>query len=256
MVKSKKKNTTKSKYNKNDEKKISIDFLAIIFISIGVISIVAAYTDSAGALSIFTRNYLYKIFGILIFLVPLIFVYLGVMMWVHRDEFTFSKYVSGPIFTSLGIAIIASTFIIHSYNIESTNTLMSNILFKFKADIHGGIIVSFVTFYLTKLIGFICSYVISALMILYGLIKVSNKDIREIVTGIQDAAFFIIDLFKKIPVPYKVLEFLGLKDPIEEDLVLNASNVKHKSTPILKDKSETENDNKIELEIVERGRKA
>ncbi|MDZ5017128.1 cell division protein FtsK, partial [Clostridium perfringens] len=78
MSRVKAKNTSKKKdTNKKSDIKENGDIKGIIYIAVGILLAIAIYTTWAGALSILSREVIYKLVGVSAFVLPLYLIYFG-----------------------------------------------------------------------------------------------------------------------------------------------------------------------------------
>ena len=167
-----KKNVNINDTNKNKEIK------GIIYILLGILLGIAIYTNLAGVLSSISRNVIYKIIGIASFVLPMYLVYFGVKMITNKGSIDISRKFLGITLVNIIITLGCATA---SINIlyEKKDFFHSWKSIVLENGIHGGFIGHLLAYPLSKLIGFVGSYILYITIIIIGIILISDITLYE-----------------------------------------------------------------------------
>lgn len=161
MSKVKNKNTSKKKdtNKKNNDLKESGDIKGIIYIVIGMLLAIAIYTTWAGALSVLSRKVIYKLLGVSTFVLPLYLIYFGYYVIVSKGSIKVTRRVFAITLIILSITLGCAT---GSINIlQNKDRFYESWLGIVNINgIHGGLIGHTFAYPLSKLIGYIGSYIL------------------------------------------------------------------------------------------------
>ncbi|MGL5380974.1 DNA translocase FtsK 4TM domain-containing protein [Clostridium sp.] len=153
-----------SKGNKNNNAKIKDkekngDIKGITYICIGVLLAIAIYTQMAGALSVFSRNFIYNLLGIGTFILPAYLIYFGIDSIVSKGSLQFSRRFFGITLLVLILILGFATVNLHVLDIKGGFSETFGEVLK-NRGVHGGFIGFIVAYPLAKLIGYIGSYIL------------------------------------------------------------------------------------------------
>ena len=197
-----KKRNIKKKGNESDEKKG--DVKAVLYIAIGILLAFSTYTDLAGVLSVISRKTMYNIFGIIVYLVPVYLVYFGIDTIRSKGTIKYSRRFFSITVIAIVIWLFCSTMSIQfasgsAYNNESFLEMIKKMHFSNNYSLHGGFFGFLITYPLSKLIGYIGSYILYSTLFLIGMILLMDITLYDIyVKGKKMITAFIgIGLSKK-----------------------------------------------------------
>lgn len=183
MARRKKKDNSKNKLRKADEKKG--DVKSVLYISIGLLLAFSTYTDLAGVLSVISRKAMYNMFGIISYLVPIYLVYFGVDTIRSKGAIKYSKRFFSVTLLAIVIWLFCSTMLIQFesgsiYNNDNFFEMIKKIHFSNNYSIHGGFFGFIIAYPLSKLIGYIGSYILYGTLILIGMILFMDLTLYEV----------------------------------------------------------------------------
>ena len=197
-----KKRNIKKKGNESDEKKG--DVKAVLYIAIGILLAFSTYTDLAGVLSVISRKTMYNMFGIIVYLVPVYLVYFGIDTIRSKGTIKYSRRFFSITVIAIVIWLFCSTMSIQfasgsAYNNESFLEMIKKMHFSNNYSLHGGFFGFLITYPLSKLIGYIGSYILYSTLFLIGMILLMDITLYDIyVKGKKMITAFIgIGLSKK-----------------------------------------------------------
>lgn len=178
------KNTKKTSKKKDTAKKGNKengDIKGIIYIALGVLLSIAIYTTWAGALSKISRDVIYNLIGVSAFVLPLYLIYFGYHIIVSKGSIKFTRRLFGFSMIIISITLFCAT--------ASINILGESIGFSedWKAVFHqnglnGGLLGHLISYPLSRLIGFIGSYILYATIVIIGVILSANITLYDIVS--------------------------------------------------------------------------
>lgn len=155
------------------------DIKGIIYILIGILLSIAIYTSLAGALSILSRKIIYKLIGISAYAMPLYLIYFGYTTISSKKDIKTSRRIFGITLIIITLTLIAST--------ASINILKETSGFKVAWDniserngIHGGFVGHIISYPLSKLLGFMGSYVLYLAIWLIGSLIMFDITVNDI----------------------------------------------------------------------------
>lgn len=176
------KNTKKTSKKKDTAKKgnkENADIKGIIYIALGVLLSIAIYTTWAGALSKISRDVIYNLIGVSAFVLPLYLIYFGYHIIVSKGSIKFTRRLFGFSMIIISITLFCAT--------ASINILSESLGFSedWKAVFHqnglnGGLLGHLISYPLSRLIGFIGSYVLYATIVIIGVILSANITLYDI----------------------------------------------------------------------------
>lgn len=161
MSKVKSKNTSKKKdaNKKNNDLKESGDIRGIIYIVVGMLLAIAIYTTWAGALSVLSRKVIYKLLGVSAFVLPLYLIYFGYYTIVSKGSIKVTRRVFAITLIILALTLGCATGSIHI--LQNKGGFYESWLEVVNINgIHGGLIGHIFAYPLSKLIGYIGSYIL------------------------------------------------------------------------------------------------
>ncbi|MBE6055042.1 MAG: DNA translocase FtsK [Clostridium sartagoforme] len=180
VKKSSSKKDSSKKNNKKNNKKENGDIKGVIYIALGILLSIAIYTKLAGALSTISREVIYKLIGVSAFILPLYLIYFGYYNIASKGNITITRRVFGLTLIIISITLGCAT---GSINILENNEGFSETwkLIVETQGVHGGLIGHIITYPLSKLIGFIGSYILYLAIIAIGIILMSDITLYDIV---------------------------------------------------------------------------
>ncbi|WP_370458182.1 DNA translocase FtsK 4TM domain-containing protein [uncultured Clostridium sp.] len=183
MGKRRQKNNSKKKLKDVDEKKG--DVKSILYISIGLLLAFSTYTDLAGVLSVISRKTLYNMFGIISYLVPIYLIYFGIDTIRSKGTIKYSKKFFSITLIAIVIWLFCSTMLIQFvsgsvYNDYNFFEMIKKIHFSDNYSIHGGFFGFLIAYPLSKLIGYIGSYILYSTLFLIGMILFMDLTLYDI----------------------------------------------------------------------------
>ena len=196
-----KKRNTKKKVNESTEKKG--DVKAVLYIAIGILLAFSTYTDLAGILSVISRKTMYNMFGVIVYLVPVYLVYFGIDTIRSKGTIKYSRRFFSITVLAIVIWLFCSTISIQfvsgsAYNNEGFLELIKKIHFSNNYSLHGGFFGFLITYPLSKLIGYIGSYILYSTLFLIGMILLMDITLYDIyVKGKKMITTFIGISFSK-----------------------------------------------------------
>ena len=178
-----KKRNTKKKVNESTEKKG--DVKAVLYIAIGILLAFSTYTDLAGILSVISRKTMYNMFGVIVYLVPVYLVYFGIDTIRSKGTIKYSRRFFSITVLAIVIWLFCSTISIQfvsgsAYNNEGFLELIKKIHFSNNYSLHGGFFGFLITYPLSKLIGYIGSYILYSTLFLIGMILLMDITLYDI----------------------------------------------------------------------------
>lgn len=178
------KNTKKTSKKKDTAKKgnkENADIKGIIYIALGVLLSIAIYTTWAGALSKISRDVIYNLIGVSAFVLPLYLIYFGYHIIVSKGSIKFTRRLFGFSMIIISITLFCAT--------ASINILSESLGFSedWKAvfdqnGLNGGLLGHLISYPLSRLIGFIGSYILYATIVIIGVILSANITLYDIVS--------------------------------------------------------------------------
>lgn len=173
-----KKKTQKEK--KNPEIKYeNKDIKGIIYILIGILLAIAIYTSLAGALSIVSRKVIYKLIGISAYALPLYLIYFGYTIIFSKKDILVSRRIFGITLIIITMTLIASTA---SVNLLEEGSGFKNAwdIISEKNGVHGGFIGHLISYPISKLLGFIGSYILYLAIWIIGSLIMFDITVNDI----------------------------------------------------------------------------
>ena len=178
-----KKRNTKKKGSESTEKKG--DVKAVLYIAIGILLAFSTYTDLAGVLSVICRKTMYNIFGVIVYLIPLYLIYFGIDTIRSKGTIKYSRRFFSVTVIAIVVWLFCSTMSIQfisgsAYNNEGFLEMIKKINFSNNYSLHGGFFGFLITYPLSKLIGYIGSYILYSTLFLIGMILLMDITLYDI----------------------------------------------------------------------------
>lgn len=183
-----KKRNTKKKGSESVEKKG--DVKAVLYIAIGILLSFSTYTDLAGVLSVISRKTMYSMFGVIVYLIPLYLVYFGIDTIRSKGTIKYSRRFFSVTVLAIVVWLFCSTMSIQfmsgsAYNNESFLEMIKKLNFSNNYSLHGGFFGFLITYPLSKLIGYIGSYILYSTLFLIGMILLMDITLYDIYVKIK-----------------------------------------------------------------------
>ncbi|MDC4239058.1 MULTISPECIES: FtsK/SpoIIIE family DNA translocase [Clostridium] len=181
MSRVKAKNTNKKKdTNKKNDVKENGDIKGIVYIAVGILLAIAIYTTWAGALSIISRQVIYKLIGVSAFVLPLYLIYFGYHNIVSKGSIKVTRRFFGITLIIISITLGCATGSIHV--LQSKEGFYETWQEVVKVSgIHGGLIGHLISYPLGKLIGYIGSYILYVALWAIGTILIFDITLYDII---------------------------------------------------------------------------
>lgn len=178
-----KKRNTKKKGSESTEKKG--DVKAVLYIAIGVLLAFSTYTDLAGVLSVISRRTMYNMFGIIVYLIPVYLIYFGIDTIRSKGTIRYSRRFFSVTLLAVVIWLFCSTMSIQfvsgsAYNNEGFLEMIKKMNFSNNYSLHGGFFGFLITYPLSKLMGYIGSYILYSTLFLIGMILLMDITLYDI----------------------------------------------------------------------------
>lgn len=178
-----KKRNTKKKGSESTEKKG--DVKAVLYIAIGILLAFSTYTDLAGVLSVICRKTMYNMFGVIVYLIPLYLIYFGIDTIRSKGTIKYSRRFFSVTVIAIVVWLFCSTMSIQfisgsAYNNEGFLEMIKKINFSNNYSLHGGFFGFLITYPLSKLIGYIGSYILYSTLFLIGMILLMDITLYDI----------------------------------------------------------------------------
>ena len=174
----------KSKKAIESESNVGKEIKGIIFLAIGLLLLIAIYTNLAGFLSTFAQKVAHLLLGVGAYLIPIYMMYCGYNYLKNKGSVNLDKKFYG---ISLFFAVIIMLFsTIYIQNMDSPSSFGGNLGVIVKAvskgnwQLNGGIIAYLITYPLYMLIGGVGSYIFYGAITLIAIILVFNISFVEI----------------------------------------------------------------------------
>lgn len=181
MSKSRGRRTSNKKdTSKKSNKQENGDIKGIIYIAVGIILSIAIYTTWAGALSTISREVIYKLVGISAFILPLYLIYFGYYIIASKGNIKITRRVFGLTLIIISITLGCAT---GSINVLEAKEGFSKDWIEIVrlGGLHGGFLGHLITYPLSKLVGFIGSYILYLALIAIGIILMCDITLYDIV---------------------------------------------------------------------------
>lgn len=149
-----------NKKKKQNIEKSSGDVKAIIYIAIGILLGISIYSDLAGALSIFSQNILYKLLGIMAYFLPIYLIYFGIDTIKSKGTIKYTRRLFAVTLIIVVLDLFCATIKLSFMDVTGFSDTLINLMKQSKDSIHGGVFGYLITYPLSKLIGYIGSYVL------------------------------------------------------------------------------------------------
>ncbi|MBQ6820471.1 MAG: DNA translocase FtsK [Clostridium sp.] len=160
MARTKSKNvSSKNNTNKKTSEKEKGDIKGVIYIFLGILLSISIYTTWAGALSTLSRQIGYRIIGVSAFVLPLYLIYFGYYIISSKVDIIEKKRVFGVTLLIISLTLACAS---GSINIlQKKEGLFQTWQEIIKTEgLHGGIVGHILAYYLSKIVGFIGSYIV------------------------------------------------------------------------------------------------
>ena len=178
-----KKNIRKGHMSEKKDKRT--DVKAIIYVAIGILLAFSTYTDLAGVLSVLSRKTMYNICGVIVYLIPIYLVYFGIDTIRSKGTIQYSRRFFSITLLAIVIWLICSSISIQivsgsMYSNEGFVEMIKKMKFSSNYSIHGGFLGFIIAYPLSKLIGYIGSYILYGSLILIGMILLMDIILYDI----------------------------------------------------------------------------
>ncbi len=165
-----KRRNVKKKVNENSEKKG--DVKAVLYIAIGILLAFSTYTDLAGILSVISRKTMYSILGVIVYLIPVYLIYFGIDTIRSKGTIKYSRRFFSVTVLAIVVWLFCSTMSIQFvsgsvYNNQGFLEMIKKMNFSNNYSLHGGFFGLLITYPLSKLIGYIGSYILYSTLLYY-----------------------------------------------------------------------------------------
>ena len=173
------------KRNISEKKDKRTDVKAIIYVAIGILLAFSTYTDLAGVLSVLSRKTMYNICGVIVYLIPIYLVYFGIDTIRSKGTIQYSRRFFSITLLAIVIWLICSSISIQiisgsMYSNEGFIEMIKKMKFSSNYSIHGGFLGFIIAYPLSKLIGYIGSYILYGSLILIGMILLMDITLYDI----------------------------------------------------------------------------
>ena len=176
--------TTKSKKNtrKRTKKKRTLDsdIKSIVYIVVGLLLTIAIYTNLAGVLSHISRKYIYNFIGIGAFILPLYLIYFGINIIISDGKISYSRRLFGVTLVLTTCILLFATIKIQALDQESFKISLKLIMQEDTMSLHGGFLGHLLAYPLSKLIGYIGSYILFLSLLFIGVMQIFDITISNI----------------------------------------------------------------------------
>ncbi|MEN8076243.1 DNA translocase FtsK 4TM domain-containing protein [Clostridioides difficile] len=191
-----KKSKGKKKKEASVEKKG--DIKAILYIAIGVLLAFSTYTDLVGVLSFLSRKTMYHIIGIVVYIIPIYLIYFGIDTIKSKGTIRYSRRFFSITLIAIVVWLFCSTLSIQfiggsAYNNEVFLEMVKEMQFSSNYSIHGGFLGFLIAYPLSKLIGYIGSYIVYSTLFLIGSILLMDITLYDIYIKIKKIGLIFID---------------------------------------------------------------
>lgn len=174
-----KKTSSKKDTSKKNNKKENGDIKGVIYIALGILLSIAIYTTWAGALSTISRKVIYKMIGVSAFILPLYLIYFGYYIIASKGNIRITRRVFGLTLIIISVTLGCATGSINILEFKQGFSETWKLIVETKG-IHGGLLGHIITYPLSKLIGFIGSYILYLTVIAIGIILMSDITLYDI----------------------------------------------------------------------------
>lgn len=183
-----KKNKYKNKKETSVEK--TGDIKAILYIAIGILLAFSTYTDLVGALSFLSRKTMYHIVGIVVYIIPIYLIYFGIDTIRSKGTIRYSRRFFSITLIAIVVWLFCSTLSLQficgsAYNDRSFFEIIKEMQFSDNYSIHGGFLGFLIAYPLSKLIGYIGSYIIYITLFLICSILLMDITLYDIYINIK-----------------------------------------------------------------------
>lgn len=182
----KKKNTNTSKnrnvkktYDENSKKEI----FGLLLMIIGIISFISLFSDNMGIIGVLIYNVLSIIGGSANFLLPLIFIFWGVLYNIRAARFHIKRYIICSIIIYISILIL----------LDGSKDINMTLLDRINSSIEylsitksGGIVGAIFGFFIYKLLGDLGTYLVLSLIILLCTFIMIRTNIDQLIMFFED----------------------------------------------------------------------
>ncbi|MDU2121961.1 MAG: DNA translocase FtsK 4TM domain-containing protein [Clostridium celatum] len=166
------------------------DVKAVLYIAIGILLAFSTYTDLAGVLSVISRKTMYSMFGVIVYLIPLYLVYFGIDTIRSKGTIKYSRRFFSVTVLAIVVWLFCSTMSIQfisgsAYNNAGFLEMIKKMNFSNNYSLHGGFFGFIITYPLSKLIGYIGSYILYSTLFLIGMILLMDITLYDIYIKIK-----------------------------------------------------------------------
>lgn len=183
-----KKNKYKNKKETSVEK--TGDIKAILYIAIGILLAFSTYTDLVGVLSFLSRKTMYHIIGIVVYIIPIYLIYFGIDTIRFKGTIRYSRRFFSITLIAIVVWLFCSTLSIQficgsAYTNKSFFDVVREMQFSNNYSLHGGFLGFLIAYPLSKLIGYIGSYIIYITLFLICSILLLDITLYDIYVSIK-----------------------------------------------------------------------
>lgn len=188
---SKKKVNTKVKVNdgKNNKSDSLFDFNGIILITLGILiflslisGVISNNNSWSGALGRFFYKMFVGLFGIGAYVIPFLFIYMGIYYIITNKYFKVSKKTIGISMFIIITLIFIESIVMPNYYVNGNIILSLKNQFKASSIMHGGVVSLIIAIPLNLLLGKWGSYVVFLAVYIVSLILINDITIKELFT--------------------------------------------------------------------------
>lgn len=177
-----KKNTKKQTKKK---KTLDSDIKSIVYIVVGLLLTIAIYTNLAGILSHISRKYIYNFIGIGAFILPLYLIYFGINLIISNGKISYSRRLFGITLIVITLIFLCATIKIQTLDEKSFNLSLKLIMKENTMTLHGGFVGHVFAYLLSKLIGYVGSYILYFSLLFIGIMQIFDITIYMVVEKIN-----------------------------------------------------------------------
>lgn len=157
------------------------DIKGIIYIAVGILLAVAIYTSWAGALSVFAKKIIYNLIGVGSFILPGFLIYFGGDSIISKGSIKLTRRLFGSTLVVLMIILLCGTVKLNTTeNLGGFGDSLVRIMLS-SGEVHGGLLGHLIAYPLSKMIGFIGSYVLYIALSAIGIILFCDITLYDII---------------------------------------------------------------------------
>lgn len=197
MVTNNKRNKNKAKNSPVDKKS---DIKVVAYIASGILLSFSTYTNLAGVLSVVCRQFMYHFIGILIYIIPIYLIYFGINTIKSKGTIRYSRKFFSTSLLAIVIWLFFSTLSMQLksgsiYNNQDFLSMLKSMNFYKNYTIHGGLLGFILAFPLSRLIGYIGSYILYSTLLAVGFILFMDITLYDIYIRLKK---YILDIYSSL----------------------------------------------------------